>query len=130
MCGQGEERGAERGQMLGLWAGGAGAAVPAVRERVLLSLARTGWCAVKPEIICKMEREETPCVPECPGARRRHRSPEPGGYQAAAWELGGFRQHHPLGPGCSVPQGGWGAAGLRVPLPVGRGPMCPCHPRQ
>ncbi|KAM6326934.1 zinc finger protein 707-like isoform 1-T1 [Alca torda] len=43
------------------------------------AVASLGWCAVKPEIICQMEGEEAPCVPESPGARRRRRTPEPGG---------------------------------------------------
>nr|XP_021136557.1 oocyte zinc finger protein XlCOF6-like isoform X5 [Columba livia] len=40
-------------------------------------VASLGWATVKPEIICKMEREETPCVPELPGEWQRHQSPVP-----------------------------------------------------
>uniref|UniRef100_A0A663M484 C2H2-type domain-containing protein n=1 Tax=Athene cunicularia TaxID=194338 RepID=A0A663M484_ATHCN len=47
--------------------GGASAAILAVREGVLLFLPRTGHPAVKPELICKMEREELPCMPDPPG---------------------------------------------------------------
>ncbi|XP_014811225.1 PREDICTED: zinc finger protein 707-like [Calidris pugnax] len=42
------------------------------------AVAELGWCPVKPEIICQMEREETPCVPDPPGARRSRGTPEPG----------------------------------------------------
>ncbi|XP_071659724.1 uncharacterized protein [Patagioenas fasciata] len=41
-------------------------------------VASLGWASDKPEIICKMEREETPCVPEPPRKRQRHQSPVPG----------------------------------------------------
>ncbi|XP_064911102.1 zinc finger protein OZF isoform X1 [Columba livia] len=40
-------------------------------------VASLGWAAVKPEIICKLEREEAPCVPDPPGVRRGHQSPGP-----------------------------------------------------
>ncbi|XP_065491180.1 zinc finger protein 436-like [Caloenas nicobarica] len=40
-------------------------------------VASLGWAKVKPEIICKIEQEETPCVPEPPGERQRHQSPVP-----------------------------------------------------
>ncbi|XP_065687787.1 uncharacterized protein [Patagioenas fasciata] len=40
-------------------------------------VASLGWAAVKPELICKLEREETPCVPDPPGVRRGHQSPGP-----------------------------------------------------
>ncbi|XP_064905743.1 gastrula zinc finger protein XlCGF57.1-like isoform X2 [Columba livia] len=40
-------------------------------------VASLGWATVKPEIICKMEREETPCVPDGPGEQQRHQSPVP-----------------------------------------------------
>uniref|UniRef100_A0A663DKW4 Uncharacterized protein n=1 Tax=Aquila chrysaetos chrysaetos TaxID=223781 RepID=A0A663DKW4_AQUCH len=41
------------------------------------AVASLGWPAVKPEIICKMEREEMPCMPAPPRARWRHRTPVP-----------------------------------------------------
>ncbi|KAM6101889.1 zinc finger protein 2-like isoform 1-T2 [Theristicus caerulescens] len=47
------------------------------------AVASLGRPAVKPEIIRKMEREGTPSVPGPPRARRRHRSPVPGGYRRA-----------------------------------------------
>ncbi|XP_059674721.1 zinc finger protein 32-like [Gavia stellata] len=47
------------------------------------AVASLGWPAVKPEIIGKMEREEPPCVPDPPGARRRRRTPVPGRSQTA-----------------------------------------------
>jgi len=71
--------------MLGLPAGGTSAAVLTVWEGVLLSLPRTGWPTTKPEIICKMEREEMPCVSDLPGAQRRHWTPVPGRYWGGAW---------------------------------------------
>ncbi|PKK17313.1 zinc finger protein 92 homolog [Columba livia] len=40
-------------------------------------VASLGWAAVKPEIICKLEREEAPCVPDPPGVRRGQQSPGP-----------------------------------------------------
>ncbi|XP_065491311.1 gastrula zinc finger protein XlCGF64.1-like isoform X1 [Caloenas nicobarica] len=36
------------------------------------TVASLGWATDKPEIICKIEQEETPCVPERPRTRRRH----------------------------------------------------------
>ncbi|XP_074013646.1 zinc finger protein 707-like [Numenius arquata] len=41
------------------------------------AVASLGWCPIKPEIIRTMEEEETPCVPDPPGAWRSHRTPEP-----------------------------------------------------
>ncbi|XP_074756934.1 KRAB domain-containing protein 1-like [Athene noctua] len=43
------------------------------------AVASLGHPAVKPELICKMEREELPCVPDPPGVRGRHWTPVPGG---------------------------------------------------
>ncbi|KAK2524698.1 hypothetical protein Q9966_011564 [Columba livia] len=40
-------------------------------------VASLGWANVKPEIICKMERQETPCVPDDPGEQQRDQSPVP-----------------------------------------------------
>jgi len=67
--------------MVGLRAGGAGAAVPAVQERLLLSLLWTGWPTPKPEIICKMEQEEMQCIPDPLSAQRMHQTPFAGGYR-------------------------------------------------
>jgi len=74
-----------KGRCWGRGQGGASAAIPAMQERVLLSLTRTGWCTIKPEIICKMEQEEMLCVPDSPGAQRRHWTAVPGGYWGGAW---------------------------------------------
>ena len=46
-----------------------------------MSLSRTGWLTIKPEIICKMEREEMVCMPHPPGVRWKHRTIVPGGYR-------------------------------------------------
>ncbi|XP_065502660.1 zinc finger protein 605-like [Caloenas nicobarica] len=40
-------------------------------------VASLGWATDKPEIICKIEQEETPCVPDAPGEHQRHQSPVP-----------------------------------------------------
>ncbi|XP_065491200.1 zinc finger protein 34-like isoform X1 [Caloenas nicobarica] len=40
-------------------------------------VASLGWATDKPEIICKIEQEETPCVPDAPGEQHRHQSPVP-----------------------------------------------------
>ncbi|XP_075276180.1 zinc finger protein 2-like [Opisthocomus hoazin] len=44
------------------------------------AVASLGWPTTKPEIICKMEREEMPCVSDLPGAQRRHWTPVPGSW--------------------------------------------------
>ncbi|XP_069710889.1 zinc finger protein 157-like [Phaenicophaeus curvirostris] len=69
-------------------------------------VASLGWVTIKPDIICKLERGQTPCVPDPPGALQRHRSPVPGVSQASVgrsrsssrhgagspeWELSGSR---------------------------------------
>ncbi|XP_076219671.1 KRAB domain-containing protein 1-like, partial [Aptenodytes patagonicus] len=59
------------------------------------AVASLGRPAVKPEIICKMEREETPCVPDPPGARRRHRTPLPAGGPGTQREAGGVPEGLP-----------------------------------
>ncbi|XP_075276178.1 KRAB domain-containing protein 1-like [Opisthocomus hoazin] len=43
-------------------------------------VASLGWPTTKPEIICKIEREETPCVPKTPRAWQRQQTPVPDGY--------------------------------------------------
>ncbi|XP_064905623.1 uncharacterized protein LOC110355741 [Columba livia] len=40
-------------------------------------VASLGWANIKPEIICKTEREETLCMPHTPGEQQRHQSPVP-----------------------------------------------------
>ncbi|KAK4825677.1 hypothetical protein QYF61_001500 [Mycteria americana] len=52
------------------------------------AVASLGWPAVKPEIVREMEREGRPGVPDPPGARRRHRTPVPGGRPHACAECG------------------------------------------
>ncbi|KAM6275926.1 KRAB domain-containing protein 1-like isoform 1-T2 [Spheniscus humboldti] len=71
------------------------------------AVASLGRPAVKPEIICKMEREETPCVPDPPGARRRHRTPVPGGYRGLRGRAGGSSSTVPLAPDAPCPGAAW-----------------------
>ncbi|XP_065491266.1 zinc finger protein 569-like [Caloenas nicobarica] len=41
------------------------------------TVASLGWAKVKPEVICKIEREEAPCLPDPPGEQQRHQTPVP-----------------------------------------------------
>ncbi|XP_071661624.1 LOW QUALITY PROTEIN: uncharacterized protein [Patagioenas fasciata] len=58
-------------------------------------VASLGWAAVKPELICKLEREETPCVPDPPGVRRGHQSPGPADDVQAQQEAESVREEIP-----------------------------------
>ncbi|XP_053914451.1 zinc finger protein 517-like [Cuculus canorus] len=66
-------------------------------------LASLGGAAVKPEIICKLERGEMLCVPDPPGLQRGHRSPVPGGFQGSARGMRGSSVSAPLASDAPVP---------------------------
>ncbi|XP_052637659.1 replication initiator 1 [Harpia harpyja] len=74
------------------------------------AVASLGWPAVKPEIICKMEREEMPCMPAPPRARWRHRTPGsrqvPGGCRGGSGAGGGPSGHPRLQPLSAPPAAG------------------------
>ncbi|XP_065491210.1 gastrula zinc finger protein XlCGF64.1-like isoform X2 [Caloenas nicobarica] len=55
-------------------------------------VASLGWATDKPEIICKIEQEETPCVPDAPGEQHRHQSPVPDPQP--------LKKSHPTCPEC------------------------------
>ncbi|GAB0185142.1 zinc finger protein 501 [Grus japonensis] len=54
------------------------------------AVASLGWPAVKPEIICQMERAELLCVPDPPRTRRSHWTPVSG---RASPPRGGLKRH-------------------------------------
>ncbi|XP_064911139.1 zinc finger protein 773-like isoform X2 [Columba livia] len=88
-------------------------------------VASLGWAAVKPEIICKLEREEAPCVPDPPGVRRGQQSPGPADDVQAQQEAESVHEQIPapaaLLPGVHEPggmQGGPSGQPLLEPRPL------------
>ncbi|XP_064905757.1 zinc finger protein 3-like isoform X2 [Columba livia] len=65
-------------------------------------VASLGWATDKPEIICKIEREETPCVPEPPWEQQMHQTVVPAvsaGTQREAEEV----HEEPVAPTTLLP---------------------------
>ncbi|XP_069710895.1 zinc finger protein 707-like isoform X2 [Phaenicophaeus curvirostris] len=56
-------------------------------------VASLGWPPVKPDIICKLERGETPCVPDHPRAQCRQQNPGPGASPGSVGRSRSSRRH-------------------------------------
>ncbi|GAB0185147.1 zinc finger protein 501 [Grus japonensis] len=59
------------------------------------AVASLGWPAVKPEIICQMERAELPCVPDPPRTQRSRWTPVSAGNPGTQREAGGVPKRLP-----------------------------------
>jgi len=78
---------------------------------LLLSLLWTGWPTPKPEIICKMEREEMQCMPDPLSAQQMHQTPFAGGYEGGPYSgVRGSCSTVPLALDAPCPAAGMGGS--------------------